>query len=107
MALFLRCFAADMGENHFAASKSASVPVVRETPRQSVFTSPSPQGVAPDEDPPLSVRALADRIGMSPTFIRTEIHSGHLKAVAIGRGRKRVFRIADSEARRYAKSLGL
>jgi hypothetical protein len=57
--------------------------------------------------PPLSVRQVAKQVGMSPTFIRTEIHGGHLQAAAIGHGKKRVFRIPAAEARRYARSLGL
>jgi len=56
---------------------------------------------------PFATRQLADIVGMSPTFIRSEIRSGHLRAVAVGRGRKRVFRIPVAEARRYAKALGL
>jgi hypothetical protein len=46
-------------------------------------------------------------IGMSATFIRDEIRNGHLRAVSVGRGRKRVFRIPVREARRYVKALGL
>lgn len=57
--------------------------------------------------PPLTTGELAQMIGMSATFIRGEIRSGHLRAVSVGRGRKRVFRIAVREARRYAKELGL
>ena len=57
--------------------------------------------------PPLTTRQLAQIIGMSPTFIREEIRSGHLRAVPVGRGRKRVFRILVREAGRYAKALGL
>ena len=57
--------------------------------------------------PPLTTRELAQMIGMSSTFIREEIRSGHLHAVLIGRGRKRVFRILVREARRYVKALGL
>jgi excisionase family DNA binding protein len=57
--------------------------------------------------PPLTTRQLAQMIGMSATFIREEIRSGHLRAVLLGRGRKRVFRIPVHEARRYAKELGL
>ena len=72
-----------------------------------VFQSSSPVDLRREDGPPLTVRELAQRIAMSPTFVRSEIHSGHLEAVAIGRGRKRVFRITEVEARRYAKSLGL
>jgi len=57
--------------------------------------------------PPLTTRELARMIGMSSTFIRGEIRSGHLRAVPIGRGRKRVFRIPFREARRYVRELGL
>jgi hypothetical protein len=57
--------------------------------------------------PPLSTRELARLIGMSATFIRSEIRAGHLRGVAIGHGRKRVFRITAREAHRYAKTLGL
>jgi excisionase family DNA binding protein len=57
--------------------------------------------------PPLTTSELAHMLGMSPTFIREEIHSGHLRAVSVGRGRKRVFRIPVFEAHRYAKELGL
>jgi excisionase family DNA binding protein len=57
--------------------------------------------------PPLTTRELAQMIGMSSTFIRGEIRSGHLRAIALGRGRKHVFRIPFSEARRYARELGL
>jgi len=46
-------------------------------------------------------------VGLSATFIRTEIRSGHLRAVAIGRGRKRVYRILRGEAIRYACQLGV
>ena len=60
-----------------------------------------------NEGPPLSTRELALIIGMSTTFVRTEIRTGHLRAVAVGRGRKRVFRITVDEARRYARALGL
>jgi excisionase family DNA binding protein len=56
---------------------------------------------------PLTTRELAQIIGMSQTFIRNEIRSGELKAVAMGRGKKRVFRIGYSEARRYVRQLGL
>jgi hypothetical protein len=56
---------------------------------------------------PLGTRELAEMIGMSQTFIRSEIRAGHLRAVPVGRGRKRVFRIPVHEARRYAKALGL
>jgi hypothetical protein len=57
--------------------------------------------------PPLTTRELARMIGMSSTFIRGEIRSGHLRAVPLGRGRKRVFRIPFREARRYVRELGL
>ena len=60
-----------------------------------------------ESGPPLTTRELARMIGMSATFIREEIRSGHLRAVSVGRGRKRVFRILVREARRYVKALGL
>jgi len=59
------------------------------------------------DDQPLSTRELAKMIGMSPTFVRAEIRAGNLRAVALGRGRKRVFRITVREARSYATKLGL
>ena len=55
---------------------------------------------------PLATAELAQMIGMSATFVRDEIRSGHLRAVLIGRGRKRVYRIHVREALRYARSLG-
>jgi hypothetical protein len=55
--------------------------------------------------PPLTTNELAG-IGMSATFIRVEIRDGHLRAVPLGRGRKRVFRIPVREALRYTKKLG-
>ena len=57
--------------------------------------------------PPLTTAELAGLIGVSATFIRKEIGSGYLQAARIGRGRKRVFRIALREARRYVRDLGL
>ncbi len=57
--------------------------------------------------PPLTTRELAKMIGMSATFIREEIHGGHLHAVVVGRGRKRVYRIPAREAYRYIKDLGI
>ncbi len=69
-----------------------------------------PRGVddlAQSNGPPLTTSELAHMLGMSSTFIREEIRSGHLRAVSVGRGRKRVFRIPVSEAHRYAKELGL
>jgi len=56
---------------------------------------------------PLATGELAQMIGMSTTFVRDEIRSGHLRAVLIGRGRKRVYRIHVREALRYTRSLGL
>ena len=94
-----------MGENHSPGGKSESVPLRNGSLHDRGF--PSPAAPERREGPPLTVRELAEKVGMSPTFIRTEIHSGHLKAVAIGRGRKCVFRITAAEARRYAQSLGL
>jgi hypothetical protein len=57
--------------------------------------------------PPLTTSELAKMIGMSSTFIRKEIGHGYLRAIAVGRGRKRVFWIPVREARRYVRSLGL
>ena len=59
------------------------------------------------DDRPLTTTELADMIGMSPTFVRSEIRTGNLKAASLGNGRKRVFRIAAREARSYASKLGL
>ena len=59
------------------------------------------------EGPPLTTTELARMTGMSPTFIRAEIKTGHLRAVQVGRGRKRVFRIRVCHARAYAHQLGL
>jgi hypothetical protein len=56
---------------------------------------------------PLTTAELGRRIGMSPTFIREEIHAGHLRAIVVGHGRKRVFRILPDEARRYMRELGV
>jgi hypothetical protein len=57
--------------------------------------------------PPLTTAQLARIVGMSPTFIREEIHGGYLRAADVGRGRKRVYRIPVLEAYRYIKTLGL
>ena len=57
--------------------------------------------------PPLTTVELGRMIGMSSTFIREEIRSGHLRAVLLGRGRKRVYRIPLREALQYVKTLGL
>ncbi len=57
--------------------------------------------------PPLTTAELAGMIGMSSTFVRKEICNGYLRAVPVGRGRKRVFRIPVREARRYVRALGL
>ena len=67
---------------------------------------PSLEQLARRDGPPLSTRELAEMTGMSQTFLRREIRTGHLLAVAVGRGRKRVFRIQIREARRYVKALG-
>jgi hypothetical protein len=82
-------------------------------PNPSPVPSGTPRGPRRLEDlflvggPPLRPAELARLIGMSSTFIREEIHGGHLKAAAIGHGRKRVFRIPAREALRYIRSLGL
>ena len=60
-----------------------------------------------EDDRPLTTQELAQMIGMSSTFVRTEIRSGHLRAIRLGRGRKRVFRIPVREARLYLSKLGL
>lgn len=46
-------------------------------------------------------------VGLSATFIRAEIRSGNLRAIALGHGRKRVFRIQAPEALTYARKLGM
>jgi hypothetical protein len=46
-------------------------------------------------------------LGMSSTFVRSEIHSGQLRAITVGRGRRRVFRIPVKEALDYISKLGL
>jgi excisionase family DNA binding protein len=56
---------------------------------------------------PLTTSEFARMVGMSSTFIRTEIKSGELRAVRLGRGRKPVFRILIHDAVRYARKLGL
>jgi hypothetical protein len=61
----------------------------------------------PDPDSPLTTSELGRMIGVSSTFIREEIHGGHLRAIVVGRGRKRVFRILPHEAYRYMKELGI
>ncbi len=63
--------------------------------------------LASGDDAPLSTREFARMIGMSPAFIRSEIRVGNLRAVALGRGRKRVFRISAREAYAYVLKLGL
>jgi excisionase family DNA binding protein len=63
--------------------------------------------LARESGKPLTTSELARLIGMSATFVRKEIDSGYLRAIRIGRGRKRVFRIPISEARRYIRTLGL
>ena len=57
--------------------------------------------------PPLTTGQVARIVGMSPTFIREEIRGGYLRAVDIGRGRRRVYRIPVLEAYRYIKKLGI
>ena len=63
--------------------------------------------MSPESDLPLTTTELGRMIGMSPTFIREEIHGGHLNAIVVGRGRKRVFRILVQEAHRYMRQLGV
>ena len=60
-----------------------------------------------EDDRPLTTHELAQMIGMSSTFVRTEIRSGHLRAIRVGHGRKRVFRIPVHEAKLYLGKLGL
>ena len=52
--------------------------------------------------PPLTTSEMARMLGVAHA-----IKGGHLRAVRIGRGRKRVFRILTRDAIRYARSLGL
>ncbi len=59
------------------------------------------------DGPPLTTFELAHMIGMSSTFVREEIRSGHLRAVSLGHGRKRVYRIPLGDALHYVKTLGL
>ena len=92
-----------------SAAQSAAGPLGRAT-RRTPLTRPrihSLKDLALVDAAPLGTRDLAALIGMSATFIRAEIRSGHLRAVAVGHGRKRVFRITVGEARRYARDLGL
>lgn len=60
----------------------------------STYTRTSPK-------PVVSPAQLADLLDMSVDFIYTEIHSGNLEAIRIGR----TFRISTSEASRYFKAL--
>jgi excisionase family DNA binding protein len=57
-------------------------------------------------DRPLTTSELAAMLGMSATFVRTEIRAGYLRAIAVGHGRKRVFRIQAADAREYAERMG-
>lgn len=57
---------------------------------------------------PLKTSELADRIGVSTEFIRSEIKAGRLKgAYRIGCGRCRQWGIPRGVCRRYAASLGV
>lgn len=56
---------------------------------------------------PLTTSEFARMVGMSPTFIRTEIKCGELRAIRIGRGQRTVFRIPIHDAIWYARKLGL
>ena len=67
----------------------------------------APSDLIQADRPPLTTAELAHIVGMSATFIRSEIKNGALGALALGRGRKRVFRIPVAEARRYLQQLGL
>jgi excisionase family DNA binding protein len=63
--------------------------------------------LAVKEGPPLTTSELARMTGLSAAFVRTEIKTGHLRAVQMGHGRKRVFRIRVSNAYDYVRALGL
>ena len=63
--------------------------------------------LAKNEGPPLSTGELAHICGMSQTFLRDEIRNGYLHAIRVGHGRRSVFRIPFTEARRYVRQLGL
>lgn len=56
--------------------------------------------------PPITTSQLAIVTGLSAQFIRMEIVAGELKAVRIGRARRKEYRIPWREARRYARALG-
>jgi excisionase family DNA binding protein len=56
--------------------------------------------------PPLTTSELASLVGLSASFIRSEIRGGHLRAVAMGHGAKRVYRILPSDAIEYVRQLG-
>jgi excisionase family DNA binding protein len=56
---------------------------------------------------PLTTTELARMMGMSPTFIRSEIKRGHLRAIVFGHGRKRVFRIRAHDALSYVRRVGM
>ncbi len=57
---------------------------------------------------PLKTSELADRIGVSTEFIRSEIKAGRLTgAYQIGTGRCRHWRIPRGVCQRYAASLGV
>jgi hypothetical protein len=56
---------------------------------------------------PLSTSKLATMVGLSISFIRTEIRLGEIKAIRVGRGRKPTYRIPFTEALRYIRRLGL
>jgi excisionase family DNA binding protein len=63
--------------------------------------------LADGTEAPLTTSELARMMGMSPTFIRSEIKSGQLRAIALGHGRKRVFRIPAQDALTYARKVGM
>ncbi len=84
----------------------------RNNPHPDRERAPTPRARPLDElgrgiGPPLTTAELAKMVGMSATFIRDEIHGGHIRAVVVGRGRKRVYRIPAREAYRYMKELGI
>jgi hypothetical protein len=63
--------------------------------------------LSPKDGPPLTTHELARMIGMSSTFVRSEIRVGELLAIKVGRGRRRVFRIPIHAALAYIAKLGL
>ena len=81
--------------------------IVMATPRERVGHARRMSDLSAEDGRPLTTHELAEMIGMSSTFVRTEIRSGHLRAIRVGSGRKRVYRIPVSEARLYLSKIGL